>query len=63
LLRAGLVDELHWYLAPSVLGGDARSAIAGLGVARLADRLAFELADVRRLGPDLYVHARTQSRA
>jgi diaminohydroxyphosphoribosylaminopyrimidine deaminase/5-amino-6-(5-phosphoribosylamino)uracil reductase len=63
LLRAGLVDELHWYCAPSLLGGDARAAVAALGVARLAERLAFELADVRRVGPDLYVHALTFRKA
>ncbi len=61
LLKAGLVDELHWFAAPSLLGGDARSAIAGLGVATLADRVRFEIADMRRLGSDLYVHALLRS--
>lgn len=63
LLRAGLVDELHWYAAPSLLGGDGRTAVAALGVRRLAERHAFELADVRRVGPDLYVHAQSRQRA
>jgi diaminohydroxyphosphoribosylaminopyrimidine deaminase/5-amino-6-(5-phosphoribosylamino)uracil reductase len=57
LLRVGLVDELHWFLAPSALGADARPAVAELGLAKLARRARFELADMRRLGPDLYVHA------
>jgi diaminohydroxyphosphoribosylaminopyrimidine deaminase/5-amino-6-(5-phosphoribosylamino)uracil reductase len=57
LLRAGLVDELHWFLAPSVLGGDARPAVAALGLAKLSQRVRFEIADMRRFGPDLYVHA------
>jgi diaminohydroxyphosphoribosylaminopyrimidine deaminase/5-amino-6-(5-phosphoribosylamino)uracil reductase len=61
LLRAGLVDELHWFAAPSLLGGDARGAIAALGVARLPERVGFEIADMRRLGPDLYVHALLRS--
>lgn len=61
LLRAGLVDELHWFAAPSLLGGDARSAIAGLGIPKLSDRIRFEWMDMRRLGPDLYVHARLRS--
>ncbi|HEU4427267.1 MAG TPA: dihydrofolate reductase family protein, partial [Myxococcota bacterium] len=56
-LRAGLVDELHWFVAPSVLGGDARAAVAALGVAKLANRVHFEITDMRRLGSDLYVHA------
>ena len=57
LLRAGLVDELHWFVAPSLLGGDARAAVAGLGLAKLAQRLRFEIAETRRLGEDLYVRA------
>lgn len=55
LLRAGLVDELHWFVAPSLLGGDARPALGPLAVRSLAQRIPFELVEVRRLGPDLYV--------
>lgn len=36
LLRAGLVDRLAWFSAPSVLGGDARPAIEALGLESLA---------------------------
>jgi diaminohydroxyphosphoribosylaminopyrimidine deaminase/5-amino-6-(5-phosphoribosylamino)uracil reductase len=57
LMRVGLVDELHWFVAPSVLGSDARAAVAELGIAKLASRVRFEITDMRRLGPDLYVHA------
>jgi diaminohydroxyphosphoribosylaminopyrimidine deaminase/5-amino-6-(5-phosphoribosylamino)uracil reductase len=57
LLRAGLVDELHWFAAPSLLGGDARPALAALGIESLAQRIPLEVAEVRRLGPDLYVRA------
>lgn len=56
LLRDGLVDEVHWFTAPSLLGGDARPALAPLGLARLADRVDLEVREVRRLGRDLYVH-------
>lgn len=63
LLRAGLVDELHWFAAPSFLGGDARTSVAALGVKRLEDRPAFVIADMRRLGADLYVHARLRHEA
>jgi diaminohydroxyphosphoribosylaminopyrimidine deaminase/5-amino-6-(5-phosphoribosylamino)uracil reductase len=57
LLRAGLVDELHWFLAPSLLGGDARPALGALGVRALGERVGFALREVRRFGPDLYVRA------
>jgi len=37
LLRAGFVDELHWFAAPRLLGGDGVPALAPLGLRRLAD--------------------------
>jgi diaminohydroxyphosphoribosylaminopyrimidine deaminase/5-amino-6-(5-phosphoribosylamino)uracil reductase len=57
LLRIGCVDELHWFAAPSLLGGDARPALAALGIPRLAQRFALEVREVRRVGQDLYVRA------
>jgi diaminohydroxyphosphoribosylaminopyrimidine deaminase/5-amino-6-(5-phosphoribosylamino)uracil reductase len=62
LLRAGLVDELHWFTAPSCLGADARPALGPLGVERLDARLALEDVEVRRLGADLYLRGRVARR-
>ncbi|MCP5058831.1 MAG: bifunctional diaminohydroxyphosphoribosylaminopyrimidine deaminase/5-amino-6-(5-phosphoribosylamino)uracil reductase RibD [bacterium] len=56
LLRKGLVDELHWFASPSLLGGDAREAIASLGIAKLASRPSLAVRSIRRLGEDVYVH-------
>jgi diaminohydroxyphosphoribosylaminopyrimidine deaminase/5-amino-6-(5-phosphoribosylamino)uracil reductase len=56
LLGAGLVDEVHWFAAPSLLGGDARPALGPLAIRRLAGRVALEGARVSRLGSDLYIH-------
>lgn len=60
LLRAGLVDELHWIQAPILLGGDGRPALGELGVRRLAD--AIQLSDLKRraLGPDVHIRARLE---
>ena len=57
LLRRGLVDEVHWFAAPALLGADARPAIGPLELTRLGSRIRLEVREVRRLGPDLYVHA------
>lgn len=54
LLQAGLVDELVGYTAGVVLGGDGRAATAPLGLAHLADAPRFRLAQMRRIGPDLF---------
>lgn len=37
LLRAGLVDELHWIVSPRLLGADGRPGLGPLGLRRLAD--------------------------
>ncbi len=55
LLRRGLVDEVHWFAAPSLLGADARPAVAELGIRRIKQSIALEVQEVRRLGADLYL--------
>lgn len=54
LLRARLVDELHWFIAPRLLGGDGRASIAELGLKSLVES---PLIDARagRAGCDLYL--------
>ncbi len=56
LLRAAVVDELHWFAAPSLLGGDGRAAIGALAISSLPTRPQLERLEVRRLGEDVYVH-------
>jgi diaminohydroxyphosphoribosylaminopyrimidine deaminase / 5-amino-6-(5-phosphoribosylamino)uracil reductase len=56
-LREGLVDEVVAYVAPTLLG-DGRSALEGTGVETLADALALDIVDVRRVGPDIRITAR-----
>jgi diaminohydroxyphosphoribosylaminopyrimidine deaminase/5-amino-6-(5-phosphoribosylamino)uracil reductase len=60
LLREDLVDELVWFVAPRLLGGDARPAIGDLGLRRLAESRPLARLRVRRLGPDLELRARVQ---
>jgi diaminohydroxyphosphoribosylaminopyrimidine deaminase/5-amino-6-(5-phosphoribosylamino)uracil reductase len=57
LLRTGLVDRMHFFLAPLLIGGDGRAVLAGLGVTRLREALRPERFRVRRLGPDLHCTA------
>jgi len=58
LLRAGLVDEVHWFVAPKLLGGDGRAALGPIGATRLRDAVGLDEPEVRRLGQDLYVRGR-----
>lgn len=58
LLREGVVDEVHWFLAPRFIGGDGRPALAELGLSRLADTPTLADPRVRRLGGDLHLCGR-----
>jgi diaminohydroxyphosphoribosylaminopyrimidine deaminase/5-amino-6-(5-phosphoribosylamino)uracil reductase len=55
LLREGLVDEVHWFAAPRLLGEEGRPALGPLGVAALADAPALAQVEVRRVGDDVHV--------
>jgi diaminohydroxyphosphoribosylaminopyrimidine deaminase/5-amino-6-(5-phosphoribosylamino)uracil reductase len=58
LLRAELVDEVHWLLAPKLIGGDGRAGLGPLGLESLAQAVDLDAVRVHRRGPDLHVHGR-----
>ena len=62
LLRRGLVDELHWFTSPLLLGADGRAGLGALQVPSLAT--AFCVADMRclRRGEDLHLWGRVERR-
>ena len=57
LLRAGLVDRMHLFLAPLLIGSDGLPVIGELGVERLKQALHPRTVASRRLGDDLLVTA------
>ncbi len=61
-LAAKLVDELVLYLAPSLLGSDARGLAALPGLSRLDQRVQLQFSDVRQVGDDLRVTATLKDR-
>ena len=55
-LAAGLVDKVHAYIAPRLIGGrEAPGAVGGAGVERLAKAVPLRELDVTRLGDDLLI--------
>lgn len=62
LLRRGLVDEVHWFAAPRLLGGDGRPALGALGIAALARAPRLDDVRVRRVGCDVHVSGRLDPR-
>lgn len=52
-LAAGLVDELLLYVAPVLLGAQARPLFDGLGIEAMSQRHDLRLVETRRVGDDL----------
>ncbi len=51
-LRAGLVDELAWFRAASVIGGDGRASIYPMGLLNLGDMPRFKAGESLKFGED-----------
>jgi len=56
LLQAGLGDELIVYLAPKLLGSEARGLCVLPGLESLAAAPALKFTEIRQVGPDLCLH-------
>jgi diaminohydroxyphosphoribosylaminopyrimidine deaminase/5-amino-6-(5-phosphoribosylamino)uracil reductase len=54
LLRARLVDELHWFVAPRLLGSEGRPSVGDLGLGSLIESPLLN-AHLGRAGGDLYI--------
>lgn len=60
LLRAELVDEVHWMCAPKLIGADGRPALGPLGIEALSQMVSLELVGVARRGTDIHVQGRVR---
>lgn len=59
LLDADQIDEVHVFVAPKLLGGEAaRSPIDGEGVAEMAHSFQLDNSQWQQIGPDLYLTGR-----
>jgi len=58
VIRLGLCDELVIYIAPSMLGHEARPLMTLPLLTNLEERMQFEFTDFRMIGPDLRLSAR-----
>jgi len=57
LLESGHVDELLLYMAPTILGSDARGMFDMTPLASMEKRLAVHVQEVRNVGQDLRIRA------
>ena len=52
LLQEGLVDELVIYMAPHIMGSDARGLLNLPGLEKIKDRINLQIKDIRAIGND-----------
>lgn len=57
MMDAGLVDELHLFIAPMLMGSEARPLLH-MPIFKMADKLDLEIVDVRAFGNDWRVIAK-----
>jgi diaminohydroxyphosphoribosylaminopyrimidine deaminase/5-amino-6-(5-phosphoribosylamino)uracil reductase len=62
LFDEGAVDEIHVFISPKVIGGSqAPTAIAGMGLEKIALAARLDEPEIRQVGDDLYVRGRMVS--
>jgi diaminohydroxyphosphoribosylaminopyrimidine deaminase / 5-amino-6-(5-phosphoribosylamino)uracil reductase len=62
LLEAGVVDEIIFYLAPSLLGDPARGLFALPEFVKMEEKYQLQVRDVRHIGDDLRIAADVKPR-
>ncbi|QTP60050.1 bifunctional diaminohydroxyphosphoribosylaminopyrimidine deaminase/5-amino-6-(5-phosphoribosylamino)uracil reductase RibD [Billgrantia antri] len=62
MLDVGLVDEMQLFVAPTLLGGEARPLFALPGLTRMAQQRPLEILDIRAVGRDWRITARPERR-
>ncbi|MFK5915674.1 MAG: bifunctional diaminohydroxyphosphoribosylaminopyrimidine deaminase/5-amino-6-(5-phosphoribosylamino)uracil reductase RibD [Woeseiaceae bacterium] len=58
MLQAGLIDEIIIYMAPVLMGNDARGLFALPGLDEMKDKIELEITDTRVVGKDIRITAR-----
>ena len=53
-MKHDLVDQIEWFRAPMLLGGDGMPVMAALGLERLDEAPIFERISIRECGADLH---------
>jgi diaminohydroxyphosphoribosylaminopyrimidine deaminase/5-amino-6-(5-phosphoribosylamino)uracil reductase len=61
MLQAGLIDELIIYMAPVLMGNDARGLFSLPGMETMQDKIELEIIDQRIVGQDIRITAKILS--
>jgi len=61
LIQENLVDEIIIYMAPTLMGADARSLLNFNGIDAMSDNISLEITDLRAVGKDWRISAKPLS--
>jgi len=61
LIQENLVDEIIIYMAPTLMGADARSLLNFSGIDAMSDNISLEITDLRAVGKDWRISAKPLS--
>ena len=62
MLQAGLIDELIFYVAPVLMGDNARGLFKLPGLEQMSDRIELTIKEIHKVGNDLRIQAIPNSR-
>lgn len=60
LIRENLVDELYFFYAPLIIGGEKTAGIGGPGIQKLATAPQFTIKKIQKIGDNFLVNAKPQ---
>ena len=54
-LKSGIVNKLQLYIAPKIIGGDGKNAVAPLGITLMRDAVQLKNPQISRFGDDILI--------
>ena len=61
-IKAGIVDEVHTYIAPKIFGGNAKTPVGGEGIRNISDAVMLDPVKITKLGDDIFVESEVRYR-
>lgn len=63
VLDANLIDKIHWFIAPKIIGGkDSPGPVGGQGIANVNNATLFEDINIEPIGEDILISAYLRNR-
>ena len=61
-IKAGIVDEVHTYIAPKIFGGNAKTPVGGEGIGSIEDAVILNPVKITKIGDDILVESEVRHR-